>query len=291
MRWRGRKQSSNVEDRRGSGGSINRRTAGGLGIGSVVVFALVLFFGGDLQDAFQASSQVSSSSPAPTQTSPGAAPNDEFGEFIGVVLQDTEDVWEKLFRESGSRYNKPRLVLLSGQTRSGCGIASSRTGPFYCPADQKVYIDPSFYSELKNRFGAPGDFALAYVVAHEVGHHIQHQLGYTRLVESEGRGRSQTYKNQLSVRLELQADFLAGVWAHHAQKMKNILEKGDVEEALNAASAIGDDRLMKQAQGYVVPDAFTHGSSAQRVRWFKAGIQSGRFDKETLDSFFQRESL
>ena len=200
---------------------------------------------------------------------------DEKGHFVSVVLADTEDVWNKLFADAGSNYKEPTLVLFSGAVHSACGSASSATGPFYCPGDEKVYIDLSFYDELQTKFGAPGDFAMAYVVAHEVGHHIQNILGTSNKLD-RARGRvSQEEYNQLSVRLELQADFYAGVWAHHAQRMKNILEEGDIKEALNAANAIGDDRLQQQSQGRVVPDAFTHGTSAQRMRWFKKGYETG----------------
>lgn len=214
--------------------------------------------------------------PRPTQTQAGPRPDDELAEFVKVVLKDTEDVWNKLFPSQLNRqYQEPTLVLFSGQDRSACGFASAATGPFYCPADQNLYIDLSFYQELQTRFRAPGDFAMAYIVAHEVGHHIQYLLGITQQMEQQRRRLSKTEYNQLSVKLELQADFLAGVWAHHAQKMKNILEQGDIEEAMAAAAAVGDDRIQREARGYVVPDSFTHGTSEQRVRWFRKGLETG----------------
>src|SRR5262249_43990462 len=229
-----------------------------------------------------------------SSTAPPAGPPDadalkaqeEQKEFVGVALKDTEDVWEKLFDEKGKTYKKPKLVLFTGQVDSACGNASSAVGPFYCPGDQKVYIDLDFFRELSDRFGAPGEFARAYVIAHEVGHHVQNLLGYSARVDSQ-RGRvSEKMEHELSVRLELQADYLAGVWGHHAQKMKHILEEGDVESALNAAEAIGDDTLQKRARGRVVPDAFTHGSSAQRVYWFRKGFTTGDASAEALDYFF-----
>jgi len=206
----------------------------------------------------------------------GPRPDDELAEFVKVVLKDTEDVWHGLFREQlNSEYREPVLVLYSRQDRSACGFASAATGPFYCPADQKLYIDLSFYQELQTRFRAPGDFAMAYIVAHEVGHHVQNLLGITQQMEMERRRISEQQYNQLSVRLELQADFMAGVWAHHAQQMKNILEQGDIEEAMGAAAAVGDDRIQREARGYVVPDSFTHGTSEQRMRWFRKGLETG----------------
>jgi len=212
---------------------------------------------------------------------------DELAKLIGVVLADTEDVWHELFQQQGRTYRDPKMVLFSGSTDSGCGYASSAVGPFYCPADQTVYVDLDFFQEMKRRFGAPGDFAQAYVIAHEVGHHVQNLLGISDQVHAERERLSETEYNQLSVRLELQADFLAGVWAHHAQRTKDILEQGDVDEALRAASAIGDDTLQKQSQGHVVPDAFTHGTSAQRKKWFKLGFQTG--DMKQGDTFNARD--
>ena len=268
MLWRGRRESTNVDDRRGmSGGGL----AVGGGIGGIII-AIIYFFlgggnGGENGDFLQ--------SPGQPMTQEQKAAEDQLAGFTKVVLADTEDVWNKLFSESGKRYVEPRLVLFTGNDQSGCGFASAATGPFYCPADSKIYIDLSFFQELQDRFNAPGDFAMAYVIAHEVGHHVQHLLGITDEVDRM-RGRiSQTEMNQLSVRLELQADFLAGVWAHHAQRTKQVLQEGDIEEALGAANAIGDDRLQKQSQGYVVPDAFTHGTSEQRMYWFKKGYETG----------------
>lgn len=238
----------------------------------VVAFLLL---GGDPRQLLQLAgqSQVTTGAPA----SPGAPANapDEGREFVAVVLKDTEDVWGDLFRQAGRTYEPPTLVLFRDQVESGCGVAGSSTGPFYCPADRRVYVDLAFYDELRDRFGAPGDFAQAYVVAHEVGHHVQNLLGISERVAG-ARGRvSQEEFNRLSVRLELQADFFAGVWAHHAERAKQILEAGDLEEALNAASAIGDDRLQRQATGTVTPDSFTHGTSAQRARWFRKGFETG----------------
>ncbi len=274
MRWKGRKSSSNVDDRRGRGGSV-RRTSGRLGLGAIIIAILIAVLGGDPMQFLQQVQQSPAGSSQAVQQ-PRSAAEDELAQFVSVVLKDTEDVWDKLFREQlGRPYRHPKLVIFSGSTRSACGYASAATGPFYCPGDDQLYIDLSFYNDLKNRFGAPGDFAMAYVVAHEVGHHIQHLLQITDKVDAQ-RGRiSKERQNDLSVRLELQADFLAGVWAHHAQQMKNILEQGDIEEALRAAEAIGDDRMQMQAQGYVVPESFTHGTSAQRKRWFKKGLESG----------------
>ncbi|HSE97794.1 MAG TPA: neutral zinc metallopeptidase [Blastocatellia bacterium] len=271
MRWAGRRQSANVEDRRGLSG---RGIAVGGGIGSVVVVLLALIFGVD------PGALLPQEDPGPggsTATRPGTNPTEEeMKNFTAVVLADTEDVWNELFPSQLRRqYREPQLVLFTGSDRSGCGFASAATGPFYCPTDEKVYIDLQFFDELARRFRAAGDFAQAYVIAHEIGHHVQKQVGVLDEVHSQ-RGRiSEEEYNRLSVRLELQADFLAGVWAHHAQRTKNILEPGDIEEALRAANAIGDDRLQKQAQGYVVPDSFTHGTSEQRARWFRLGFDTG----------------
>jgi predicted metalloprotease len=207
------------------------------------------------------------------------AVDDEKLEFVSVVLKDTDDVWNRLFQEAGAQYQEPQLVVFSGSDQSGCGLASAATGPFYCPLDSKVYIDLSFYDQLQSRFGAPGDFAMAYVVAHEVGHHVQNIMGIAGKVREAQQGMSEADANELSVKLELQADFFAGVWAHHADKMKNILEAGDIDEALGAANAIGDDRLQMQSQGYVVPDAFTHGTSEQRMYWFTRGYETGDLSK------------
>ena len=274
MRWRGRRESSNVEDRRG------RRAAPmvGGGLGVIVIAIVIALLGGDPM-AFLSQQNLSSSVSQVEFGGGGrstSAADDERASFVKVVLADTEDVWNKLFAEAGKRYQEPRLILFEGRVESACGFASSASGPFYCPGDDQVYIDLSFFDELARRYGAPGDFAQAYVIAHEVGHHVQNLLGISRQVQSQ-RGRvSQEEYNALSVRLELQADFFAGVWAHHAERAKQILERGDVEEALRAATAIGDDTLQKQAQGYVVPESFTHGTAEQRVRWFYKGVESGR---------------
>ncbi|RMG83107.1 MAG: metalloprotease [Bacteroidetes bacterium] len=271
MRWQGRKGSQNIEDRRGGRA---KKVGAGLGIGSILIIVLALFMGEDPSRILQQVQGGQMNTPATETTT--QAPNDELGQFVSVVLKETEDVWKKLFREQlGREYQEPTLVLFDGQTQSACGFASKATGPFYCPGDQKLYIDLSFYRDLKERFKAPGDFAMAYVVAHEVAHHVQYLLGITRQVDSQ-RGRiSKKAFNDLSVRLELQADFLAGVWANHAQRMHNILEEGDIEEALRAANAIGDDRIQMQTRGYVVPDSFTHGTSEQRMRWFTKGVKTG----------------
>jgi hypothetical protein len=268
MLWQGRRQSSNVDDRRGiTGGGL--AIGGGL-IGVIAVILNLLFGGGDV-------SQLPELLPGqqPTeQTAPGAQADDERAEFVKVVLAETEDVWNNLFQQQGSDYPEPVLVLFRNAVQSGCGAASAASGPFYCPADRKLYIDLSFYEELQNRFQAPGDFAMAYVVAHEVGHHIQTVLGTSGKVAEARRRLSESEFNKLSVKLELQADYYAGVWAHYANRAK-ILEPGDIEEALNAANAIGDDRLQRETQGTVVPDAFTHGTSAQRMYWFKKGFETG----------------
>ncbi|MBL0309487.1 MAG: zinc metallopeptidase [Bacteroidetes bacterium] len=281
MQWRGRRESDNVEDVRGSGGK--KGIAFG-GIGAVVIIVIGLLLGKNPMELLQAFN--AGQAPQEQTASPNSPADDEATAFVKVVLADNEDVWHQLFEAQGKKYEEPKLVLFRDAVESGCGNASSSMGPFYCPADHKMYIDLSFYDELKNRFNAPGDFAMAYVVAHENGHHIQNLLGISDEV-NQARGRmSEEEFNKLSVRLELQADFFAGVWAHHAQQMKNILEEGDIEEALNAANAIGDDRLQKQAQGYVVPDAFTHGTSEQRMRWFKKGFDTG--DMSQGDTFGAR---
>lgn len=278
MRWQNSERSKNVDDRRGQ---TRRRVGGGIGIGAIIMAILALFLGGDPMAVLQDMQQQSPAVQAPTnQTDLKSRPDYALGEFVKVVLKETEDVWNKLFPEQlGRNYQEPVLVLYDRQTSSGCGHASSATGPFYCPADQKIYIDLSFYNELKTRFGASGDFAMAYIVAHEVAHHVQHLLNITTQVEQQKRRMNKTEANQMSVRLELQADFLAGVWAHHGQKMKGFLEEGDLEEAVEAAAAVGDDRIQMNARGYVVPDAFTHGTSAQRVKWFKKGLVSGKLSE------------
>lgn len=277
MRWSGRRQSENIEDRRGM--PVKGVAAGG-GIVMVIVVVISLLMGRDptpLLEQVQQQGGPGGAGGQPQQVDPADEP---LRQFVAVVLADTEDVWDAQLPQAANRpYVKPTLVLFSGQVESACGFASAAMGPFYCPADQKVYLDFRFFRELKEKFGAPGDFAMAYVVAHEVGHHVQNLLGLSDKVH-QARGRvSQEEYNALSVRLELQADYLAGCWAHHAERSKKILESGDVEEALRAANAIGDDTLQKQAQGYVVPDSFTHGSSEQRVRWFKRGLETGDVSK------------
>lgn len=281
MRWQGRRESGNVEDRRGMGGG---KIVGG-GIGMLVIGLIVYLLGGDPTQV------INSGSPQPSEpiSEEQRATEEQASKFVGVVLADTEDVWNKLFQENGKQYKVPRLVLFSGSVQSDCGGATSAAGPFYCPADERVYIDLTFYNELQNRFNAPGDFAMAYVVAHEVGHHIQNILGISGKVQAARQRMSEEEANALSVRLELQADFLAGVWAHHAQRMKNILEQGDIEEALNAANAIGDDNLQKQAQGHVVPESFTHGTSQQRMYWFKKGYETG--DMNQGDTFAENAPM
>jgi predicted metalloprotease len=282
MRWIGRQQSGNVDDRRGSGGGGRRMAVGG-GAGMIIIVILALVMGKNPLEYIDVNQVDQPQAYEQTTTS---AHDDEYAAFVKVVLQDTEDVWNKLFTEElNTDYQEPVLVLFSGSDQSGCGYASAATGPFYCPADQQVYIDLSFYDQLKTRFGAPGDFAMAYVVAHEVGHHVQYLLGTSEKVHRARQNLSEKEANALSVKLELQADFFAGVWAHHAQEMNNILEAGDIEEALNAANAIGDDRLQQESQGYVVPDAFTHGTSAQRMYWFKKGFETGDLrEGNTFDS-------
>ncbi len=281
MRWQGRRESGNVEDRRGMGGG---KIVGG-GIGMLVIGLIVYLLGGDPTQV------INSGSPQPSEpiSEEQRATEEQASKFVGVVLADTEDVWNKLFQENGKQYKVPRLVLFSGSVQSDCGGATSAAGPFYCPADERVYIDLTFYNELQNRFNAPGDFAMVYVVAHEVGHHIQNILGISGKVQAARQRMSEEEANALSVRLELQADFLAGVWAHHAQRMKNILEQGDIEEALNAANAIGDDNLQKQAQGHVVPESFTHGTSQQRMYWFKKGYETG--DMNQGDTFAENAPM
>jgi len=274
MRWKGREQSGNVEDRRGMSGG--KMVAGGT-IGTVVIAVIVWLLGGDPS---QVVNQLQ-----PTGNESGVVDSaviqaeEELAQFASVVLKDTEDIWHALFRESGQTYREPTLVLFSGSVESACGYSASATGPFYCPGDEKVYIDLSFLQELQQKLGAHGDFAMAYIIAHEVGHHVQKIMGATDQLNNL-RGRvSETEYNRSLVKLELQADFLAGIWAHHAQRTKNILEEGDVEEAVNAAAAVGDDRIQMQSQGYVVPDAFTHGTSEQRKSWFLKGFKTGDIDQ------------
>ena len=276
MKWRGRETSQNVDDRRGGG--KKGIAFGGVGI---IIAVIAYFISGDPTQLLQVVQQQATQT---EQTHTPTAEENEAAQFVSVVLKDTEDVWDKIFREQlNSTYEKPQLVLFTSEVQSACGFASAASGPFYCPADQYAYIDLSFYDELKNRFGAPGDFAMAYVVAHEIGHHIQNLLGISAKVQAQRGKISDEEYNKLSVKLELQADFLAGLWAHHADKMKDVLEEGDIEEALNAANAIGDDRLQKEARGYVVPESFTHGTSEQRMYWFKKGYSTG--DIRQSDTF------
>lgn len=269
MLWKGRSESTNVDDRRGiTGGHV---VAGGGVIGVLFLLAKVFFGNGDVNDLQQALPQAQQQHMSPAQK----AAEDERASFVKVVFKDTEDVWDEIFSQQGKKYQKPTLVLFSGSTTSACGNASSATGPFYCPGDNDVFIDLSFAEELKNRFNASGDFAMAYVVAHEVGHHIQFLQGTSDKMARLRQQLDEVEYNKYSVKLELQADFYAGVWAHYDQKMKNVITKQDIDEALTAANAIGDDRLQKEGQGYVVPDAFTHGTSAQRMYWFKKGFDTG----------------
>lgn len=282
MKWEGNRESDNVEDRRdGSGSGSGGFSIGGgsLGIGSIVI-ALVgsYFFGVSPVTILNLLSGGSGPAPVQQTQSHRPPPNDQMGKFVSTVLADTEDTWSELFRAQGANYVKPKLVLFSGTTPTACGTGDTATGPFYCPGDQKVYIDLSFYRLMQQRFKVSGEFAEAYVIAHEVGHHVQNLMGISGKVDKARRRASEAQGNALSVRLELQADCFAGVWAFHANKARSILESGDVETALNAATAIGDDALQRQAQGHVVPDSFTHGTSAQRVRWFKRGIENGQID-------------
>jgi len=288
MRWRGLRPSSNVNDQRGRGGSGGfggfGRLPGGLfsksGLVIVAIILIISWISGINPLSLLQNSGGQAIEQAPYSAS---AKEQELADFTKAVLGNTEDVWNKLLPD----YREPTLTLFSGQVQSACGNASSASGPFYCSADDQVYIDLSFFEELDSRLGAPGDFAQAYVIAHEVGHHVQHLLGISDKVHNARSELSEEEYNRLSVKLELQADFFAGVWAHHAQNMNNLVEPGDFEEAMNAASAIGDDRLQKQAQGYVVPDAFTHGTSQQRMHWFRKGYETG--DPEKGDTFTARE--
>ena len=270
MLWGDGRRSENVEDRRGIGvGGI----AGG-GVGVVVIALIAMFFGVDPRVILQEAGQ--GQAPSGQQKAVSVDPvQDKLKDFVSVVLADTEDTWGQILQRGGSTYERPKLVLFTGAVRSACGLAQSAVGPFYCPGDRKVYIDLDFYKMLEKRFGAPGEFAKAYVVAHEIGHHVQNLLGISGKVHAAMERASGERANQLSVRQELQADCYAGIWANHANRSRHILEAGDVESGLNAAAAIGDDRLQKQAQGYVAPESFTHGSSAQRVQWFRRGLESG----------------
>lgn len=280
MKWKGRAKSSNVEDRRGRG--VGGAAIGGLGGFGIIIMIIYALLGGNPGDIMQ------SIDPGQTQNVPYEATQEEeeLAEFVSVVLADTEVVWNDIFADLGKEYDEPKLVLFTGSVQSACGVAGASTGPFYCPGDKNVYIDLSFYNELKTQFKAPGDFAMAYVIAHEVGHHIQNELGIiAQMDEIRGKVSKEEYK-KYNVRLELQADYLAGVWANHVQG-QNLLEEGDLEEALTAASAVGDDRIQMQSQGYVVPDSFTHGTSEQRKRWFYKGYEAG--DLSQWDTFSANE--
>lgn len=280
MRWQGRRASQNVEDRRG----MRFGRAGGIGIGTIILALVAVYFGADpsvVLQGVQPSSQQAEQ--GPYQESPEEA---QLREFVSVVLADTEDAWGAIFSAAGRTYEPPSLVLFSGAVQSACGFAQAAVGPFYCPGDRKVYIDLSFYQDLQSRFGAPGDFAQAYVVAHEVGHHVQTLLGISERNMAARQNASEAEANALSVRQELQADCFAGIWAHNADRSRQLLETGDIEEGLNAAAAIGDDRMQQQSRGYVSPESFTHGSSEQRVRWFKRGFESGGV--ESCDAFAAR---
>jgi len=280
MRWKHGRRSDNIEDRRGL--HVSGKGLAGGGIGIIVIALIAMFLGVDPAIVLN---QAGNPATTPTeQTQPTFSPEEErLKEFVSVVLADTEDVWGTLFQSSGQQYIQPKLVLFSGAVQSACGFAEAAMGPFYCPADQKLYLDMSFFNDMAQRHDAPGDFAQAYVVAHEVGHHVQTLLGISEQVHAARRGASEAEGNALQVRMELQADCFAGVWAHHAHKARQILEPGDIEEALAAAAGVGDDRLQKKARGYVVPDSFTHGSSQQRMRWFNRGLQSG--DPGECDTF------
>jgi uncharacterized protein len=276
MRWRGERQSTNIEDRRG----LTPKVAVGGGIGTLVVIIIALLFGADPRQLLE---QVPNNPTSEVQSSrPVNAEEEELKQYVSVVLAKSEDVWHDVFRQNGREYREPTLVLFTDQVQSACGMAGAAVGPFYCPGDEKVYIDLSFYEALRRRFNAPGDFAQAYVVAHEVGHHVQNLLGISDRVEAMQRRASEVQANQLSVRLELQADFFAGVFARYVQN-QGMLEAGDVEEALRAASAVGDDTIQRRTTGYVVPDSFTHGTSEQRLRWFRRGYETG--DMRQGDTF------
>ncbi|HEY3167985.1 MAG TPA: neutral zinc metallopeptidase, partial [Candidatus Binatia bacterium] len=281
MRLDEEQESQNIEDRRGF--RVSRGVAGG-GIGTIVIVLIALFFGVDPSLLLQGNLQETNLPQTPSPQSQQSVGQDEMRQFVARVLGSTERTWSEIFRAAGRTYDKPTLVLFSDTVQSACGFAQAAAGPFYCGPDQKVYIDLSFYRDLRQRFQAPGDFAQAYVIAHEVGHHVQNLLGIMTKVQSlQSRAGSKSEANALSVRLELQADCLAGIWASYANRERNILEQGDVEEGLNAASQIGDDRMQKRAQGYVVPEGFTHGSAEQRVRWFRRGIESA--DLKQCDTF------
>lgn len=271
MKWQGRRTSDNVEDRRGISG---KGLAVGGGVGGILIVLLFMILGGNPDEIMQSVQQPGLDA-SPGMTQPLSEQDRREGEFVGVILAETEDVWHRIFQQNGSTYREPRLVLFTDQISSACGYAGGASGPFYCPGDERVYIDLGFFKEMQTQLGASGDFALAYVIAHEVGHHVQNLLGINNEVMAQRDRLNEVEFNRLMVRMELQADFLAGVWAYHAERTAGLLEQGDIEEGINAAGAVGDDRIMKQTQGYVVPDAFTHGTSEQRVRWFLKGYQTG----------------
>ena len=279
MDFRNGRESDNIEDRRGQG----RRGLGGggkIGIGTIVLALVAMYFGIDPSVVLN----TAMTDPAPIESTPPRTPAEEAqARFVSMVLADTEDTWNVIFREGGATYREPQLVLYTGATRSACGVGQAQMGPFYCPADAKVYLDLAFFDELHHRFGAPGDFAQAYVIAHEIGHHVQNLLGLSDKVQQARQRVSEREANLLSVRLELQADCLAGIWAHHANRSRGVLEAGDIEEGLAAATAVGDDHIQKRTQGYAVPDSFTHGSAEQRRRWFGIGLQQGKF--QSCDTF------
>ena len=274
MRWKTGRRSRNIEDIRGNKPKRFSRGVKRGGIGTILIALAAMYFGIDPSFLLQGTNNYSATN-QPQQAHHLSAKEKQLGEFVSVVLADTEDTWQKIFSEMGRKYKEPKLVLFTNEVKSACGYAKSAMGPFYCPADQKVYIDLGFYNDLKNRHNAPGDFAQAYVIAHEIGHHLQTLLGISQKVHQAKRKVNKQKANALSIQQELQADCLAGVWAHHAKRSRSILDPGDIEEALGAASAIGDDRLQKQARGYITPESFTHGSSEQRVRWFKNGFDNG----------------
>jgi len=275
MKWSGRRESSNMDDRRSiSGGKV---ALGGGAIG-IVILLINMFMGGDSSQLLNQVQQQMQQQGSQTEAVPLSKEDEEIGKFVSVVLADTEDVWHKIFEENGLQYEEPKLVLFRNSVETACGGASSASGPFYCPGDRKVYMDLAFFEELKTRFGAQGgDFAIAYVIAHEIGHHVQTLLGTSAKMRQQQQGLSEKDANKLSVALELQADFYAGLWAHYNEKNNQVLEPGDIEEALSAAHAVGDDAIQKKMQGQVVPDSFTHGTSEQRMYWFNRGLKSGDF--------------
>ena len=283
MRWKSGRRSKNIEDRRGI--RFSKKTAAGGGLTTIVIVLVAMYFGVDPNVVMQVANPDQGTQQVVEQVTLSAE-EQELTNFVSVVLADTEDTWHAIFQQGDAQYREPKLVLFRGAVQSACGFAQDAMGPFYCPADQKVYIDLSFYQDLRDRFKAPGDFAQAYVIAHEIGHHVQTLLGVSKQVNEQRRQLSKKDANALLVRQELQADCFAGIWAFHADRTRQLLESGDIEEGLTAANAIGDDRLQRQGQGYVVPDSFTHGTSAQRVRWFKQGLSNG--DIRACDTFQAR---